>query len=78
MLIYQDFGADFCVPKSGYQSQKYPVLPLDHYQIGTKRLSEDKEFMFKFSFGEPALPVVDVMALQYISYIYDHSSWIGL
>ena len=26
MLIYQNLGADFCPPKSGYRSQKRPVL----------------------------------------------------
>ena len=26
MLIYQNLGADFCLPKSGYRSQKRPVL----------------------------------------------------
>ena len=26
MLIYQNLGADFCPPKSGYRSQKHPVL----------------------------------------------------
>ena len=41
-------------------------------------MSEDKEFMIKFRFKEPVLPIVDVVASQYISCIYDHSPWIGV
>ena len=26
-VIYQNLGADFCAPKSGYRSQEHPVLP---------------------------------------------------
>ena len=52
--------------------------PLSTSEIGTKRLSEGREFMLKFRFGEPALPVVDAVASQYISCIYNHSPWIGV
>ena len=27
LLMYQNLGVDFCVPKSSYRSQKRPVLP---------------------------------------------------
>ena len=43
--------------------------PVSTSEIGTKILSENKEFKFKFRSGEPALPVVDVVASQYISYV---------
>ena len=52
--------------------------PLSTSEIGTKRPSEGREFMLKFRFGEPALPVVDAVASQYISCIYNHSPWIGV
>ena len=36
-LIYQNLGADFCAPKSGYQSQKGPVFSPGLYNDSTKR-----------------------------------------
>ena len=44
-------------------------MPLSMSEIVTIRLSEDREFMLKFRFGEAALPVLDVVASQYISYM---------
>ena len=34
--------------------------------------------MLKLRFGESTLPVVDVVASQYISGMYDHYPWIGV
>ena len=47
-------------------------MPLSMSEIVTIRLSEDREFMLmlKFRFGEAALPVLDVVASQYISYMW--------
>ena len=40
LLIYQNLGADFRAPKSGYRSQKRPVLPPLYIYI-YKRRQED-------------------------------------
>ena len=32
-LIYQNFGQDFCAPKSSYRSQKHPLLPPGHQKF---------------------------------------------
>ena len=43
LLIYQNLGADFRAPKSGYRSQKRPVLPPLYIYIYIK---EDKKTIF--------------------------------
>ena len=40
MLIYQNFGADFRERKSGYQSQKRPVLPPVYTKVHSHNISE--------------------------------------
>ena len=38
LLIFQNLGTDFCAPKSGYQSQKRPVLPPENYFLWRKMM----------------------------------------
>ena len=45
-MIYQNLGTNFCAPKNGYRSQKWPVFsPVSFYNIISPSKSPLKSFV---------------------------------